>query len=235
MEPILILLIIILFLSIIFILSKKYSVNLLYKALFQLIRQKHIIVDYYFDFRYKIKTTNYKELCELDINFKNIIHGKRYQGTPYLLLDKIFDYINSIPDRTEFIDFGSGKGRTLFMALQNGFNKVTGVEFASDLCEIANKNLESLQTPERQINIINDDVLNFTIPTTANTFFFFNPFTEVVLEQVLEKIKNESTHPNKLIIYVNPIKQKIFQQKNYKLINVIHSLNHNNIVHFYQR
>ena len=43
----------------------------------------------------------------------------------------------SLPPGSGFVDFGCGKGRVLLLAAGFGFARITGVEFAKELCDIA--------------------------------------------------------------------------------------------------
>ncbi len=79
------------------------------------------------------------------------------------------------------IDYGCGKGRVLAVAAYHGFEKITGVEFAKELCEEARKNIIPVQQifPEKIFNVIYANAADYIIENDTNVFFFFNPFNEV--------------------------------------------------------
>ena len=108
-----------------------------------------------------------------------------------------------------FIDVGSGKGRVLIMAAQNGFNQVIGVELSPDLHAIAEHNLKNYQSKvgrKIQALLYNDDALAFELPNAPTVLFMFNPFDEVIMTQFVEKIdKSLEQNPREFyLIYIHP-------------------------------
>ena len=107
----------------------------------------------------------------------------------------------------EFVDFGSGKGRVLLMAAEQGFRKATGVEFALELHQAA---LENVAIYNRQaakpaaIEPLHQDAVNFAIPETPLVCFFYCPFRGKVLEQVLGNIvASHARNPRPIILLFN--------------------------------
>ena len=215
-----------LFLTIVIVLI--HSGNLLPMAR-TVIRFKHGVFDYVFDRFHMVETIKLNELSDFTIDSSNKVYGKRYQGTPYLVLRDIFQRLKHHKE-ANFIDFGAGKGRAMLMAARHGFKKVVGVEFSIELCEVAKNNL----LKQRQCEVINSDVLQYTVPVENSIFFFYNPFTEEVMEKVLENIEMvQNRSKDSIFIYANPICHHVFQRRGYKLLDKIKSPNHNYIVHFY--
>ena len=64
-----------------------------------------------------------------------------YLGSPARVTRYIIDALDIDPADYTFIDYGSGKGRALFVAAQQPFRKVVGVEISEQLHRVAENNL----------------------------------------------------------------------------------------------
>jgi hypothetical protein len=87
-----------------------------------------------------------------------------------------------------FIDFGSGRGRVLFLAAEYPFRKVQGVEFALELHEDAERNIGLYRHRSRRCSVVESLHLNardFRFPNENQVLFFFNPFAPAVMSEVL--------------------------------------------------
>ncbi len=164
--------------------------------------------------RYGIQTTKLNDLKKLSIKGNNINHAEIYQGSNYFLLEKVFDYLQSINADKNIVDYGCGKGRVLAVAAWYGFDKITGVEFAQELCEEAKKNMAHVQQhfPKKNFKILNIDVVDYAIEADTNVFFFFNPFDEIVMLSVVKNILSSlKKNPREAyIVYLNPVHKEIF-------------------------
>ncbi len=164
--------------------------------------------------KYNIHTIELDRLSTLSIKGDNLSHASIYQGANYYLLGKAFDYLASIDANKNMVDFGCGKGRVLVVAAYYGFNKITGIDFAKALCVAAEQNIQKVKAsyPSTGFTVICDDVVNYKIPADENVFFFFNPFDEVVMLQVvkniLQSLKESPRHVT--IVYLNPVHKEIF-------------------------
>lgn len=165
--------------------------------------------------KYKIDTISIDRLRNADIKSKNIAHSSIYQGVGYYALEKAFDYLQSVNATQSIVDFGCGKGRVLAVAAHYGFQNITGVDFAPALCNDALKNIERIKPhyPDTNFKVVCDDVVNYKIENDTNVFFFFNPFDEVVMLEVVKNILYSlKQNLRKIyIIYVNPLHKEIFE------------------------
>lgn len=176
------------------------------------------LVDYLFDRRYGIDTRTWARLNQLTIASDNQSKGRAYKPTRVVPLRKLFHAIQSLDpvvDRV-LVDFGCGKGRVLLVAAEFGFRAVRGVEFAQELCAIAQSNCAAYQAKtgsKTEFQIVAADVVNYAIHTDENIFFFFNPFDEEILHRVLHQISASLlAKPRKiLIIYHNPVKRQTIE------------------------
>ena len=164
--------------------------------------------------KYNIDTIELNRLNKLMIQGDNLIHASIYQGANYYLIEKAFDYLQSINANRSIIDFGSGKGRVLIVAAHYGFRNITGIDFAKALCISAEQNINQIKSnyPSTKFIVICDDVINYSIKEDENVFFFFNPFDEVVMLQVVKNIlKSLKENPRHIfIVYLNPLHKEIF-------------------------
>jgi len=177
-----------------------------------------VIIDYLFDIRYGIDTRKKLQLSELNIVGGNKEKAFAYEPTRLVPLRKFFKQIKPmIPPETVLVDIGCGKGRVLLGTLKLGFNEVRGIDFASELCEIAKKNYTiytSKKLYRTRCKVIENDVTNYHIKTDENIFFFNNPFDKDVLSKVLCNIADSVQIKQReiLIIYHNAEYPHVFEQ-----------------------
>jgi SAM-dependent methyltransferase len=177
--------------------------------------------------KYGINTTGADELVKLEDQGIDISHATIYMPVSYTLLEETFKQLNSNEPKTKnpkpkthFLDIGCGKGRALCIAAHQGFKKVTGLDFARDLCEAAKENLAitKQKIPALEYKVINNDAFYFEIPGDVDCIFFFNPFDEIIMSAVVNNIfRSLKTNPRKLtIIYVNPLHKELFLKAGFK-------------------
>lgn len=170
--------------------------------------------------KYNIDTIVLDRLNNLSIKGDNLAHSSIYQACNYYILEKGFAYLEDINENKNIIDFGSGKGRVLVVAAYHGFKNITGIEFANALCAHAEQNIKKTQPifPTVKFNIICDDVVNYKIEKEQNVFFFFNPFDEVIMLEVVKNIRSSLKENSRkvYIMYVNPVHKEIFLSAGFK-------------------
>mgnify|MGYP001260806677 FL=1 len=169
-----------------------------------------VLYEYIFDIVHKTNTRGYLELGNMNIK-DNIQNSTNYRGSNYFLLKKFFNKYDV--EGKELIDFGSGKGRVLLMAMKYKAKKAIGVEFAKELINISEMNLATYKINNNlttEYELIFDDVLNYEIPESSNVLFFYNPFNELILNELILKIKE--LKQDFLIVYINPVHRSIFDK-----------------------
>ncbi len=164
--------------------------------------------------KYGIRTSKVNDLTKLSIIGNNKKHAEIYQGANYFLLESVLSYLQNTGANKNIIDYGCGKGRVLAVAAFYGFNKITGIEFAKELCNASRKNIAPLQLqfPKKVFNIIHINAIDYKIEEDVNVFFFFNPFNEIVMNKVITNILT-SINQNKRMIhvtYINPRHKQLF-------------------------
>lgn len=167
----------------------------------------------YYERLFGIKTFHIKKTNDSD-NF-------HYQGASYYVLFELFKKLPDFLKNKGFIDFGSGKGRVLFCAENAGFNNLIGVELDEELVVNAKENLKTylLKRPESTFSFICENAVNFKIPDGVSTFFFFNPFSEKIMEQVAANISayQKKNTAEIYIIYVNPNFKNVWLNAGYEI------------------
>jgi hypothetical protein len=184
-----------------------------------LVRPFILAADYWFDFRYGTDTNKYSFLKDLDISSANKDHGNAYMPTRLAPLRKLFRVLQpAFPANPVLVDFGSGKGRVLMIAGEFGFRAARGVEFAPELCARCRENCAAYKNTTRTVTefeVIQSDVVDYSIRPDENVFFFYNPFDGVVLNQVLANIANslQKAPRSGLVVYCNPYFDGLIEQR----------------------
>ena len=170
---------------------------------------RFILSDLIFDMKYGIDTINTEQLENLEIDSQNKAVGNYYEGTNAYVFGKAFSHVPIDPSVSCFVDFGSGKGKAMFMAAERGFRRVIGVEFSIELVEISRKNLAIFREKSKsktEFEIIHMDASEYPIPADANLLFFSNPFNEALTTKVIGNIlKSLEASPREIwVIHLHP-------------------------------
>lgn len=164
--------------------------------------------------KYGIDTLGVDDLKNTDVISNNKKHAYIYQPASYFLLEKSFNFLNTDFDKNGFVDYGCGKGRVMAVAAFNGYKNITGIDFSQQLCEAAIKNTDKIKAyfPGTNFNTLCMDAMEYEIQIEDTTFFFFNPFDEVVMLQVVKNIlASQKQFPREIVIvYINPLFKEIF-------------------------
>lgn len=163
--------------------------------------------------KYNINTTGHNNLKHVISEGKDISHATIYMPASYNVLEAGFNTLHNHPKK-HFVDIGCGKGRAMAVALANGFEKITGIDFSHQLTIDAKKNMErAIETfGQKPITVLCEDAMHFAIPDDADCIFLFNPFDEYIVQQVALNIdKSLKKHPRKLtLMYANPLHKERF-------------------------
>jgi SAM-dependent methyltransferase len=172
-----------------------------------------VVVDLCFDLRYGTETVRWVDMNSLRLESERKKVGFSYIPSPVGPLRALLLKLD-LPKDGVFIDLGSGKGRVLLIAAQSGFQKIIGVEFSPELCQIARENVKAFLKKTRitaRLEIIESDAATFQIDRECNVIFMYHPFEKVVLDQVLANLRSSlSQFPRKIwVIYHNPVNDEI--------------------------
>jgi SAM-dependent methyltransferase len=108
-----------------------------------------------------------------------------------------------------FVDFGSGKGRVVYLvARYYRFGRVVGVELSDHLTRVAERNLERARPRLRcqDVRLVSCDATEFEIPDDMTVAYFYNPFTGETFRRVIDNIvASLDRRPRRLsLVYANP-------------------------------
>ncbi len=190
---------------------KKYGIKLPYVYFYE---------NHLFDIINKVDThkrltkDNYKEIP------KNFEFGIMYMSSFKSVINESIKFIYNLDEDFEkmnLVDLGCGKGKVIlvwknFLTKNRLTNNIIGVEYNNSLLSICKNNIKQ----KKSIELLNIDVsdLSNKLLSKKNVYYLFNPFNEVIIEELLKKI-NKSSY----IIYNNPVHIKVFLDFGYsKLI-----------------
>jgi Histone methylation protein DOT1 len=150
---------------------------------------RHNLSDRYIEYKLGIATSQVKTKEDLGLTREE---ERRYDPCDYGSLRKLLTMLEIQPGRDVLVDFGAGMGRVVVLAGLFQFRRIIGVEISSELCEIAESNLNRARSKLicQDIGVVHGDATKFAIPPDMTVAFFFNPFTGFVLDSVLENIRN---------------------------------------------
>jgi SAM-dependent methyltransferase len=174
--------------------------------------------DRWFDLRYHVHTAGFENVKQLHVRGGNLGHALSYEVSNPRTTRQILECL-PIEDfsRYTFVDFGSGKGRVLLMAAEFPFRKIVGVEFATELHEIAVRNIQRYRNSKQQcfaIAAVNSDVADFPIPEGDCVLYFYNPFRAPVMRALVDRIdESVERNPRDIIIaFLNPETGHVFDE-----------------------
>lgn len=149
------------------------------------------------------------------------ISGAPYQPTEPGIFAKMLQELRITFSSFTFVDIGSGKGRTLLMAAELGFNRVIGVELLPELHKIAQRNIGT--SGKRNIESVCVDAREFQFSSDPLVLYLFNPLPAAALSQLVENLRASlEQHPRDVrIVYHNPISESVLA--NARFLKKIHS------------
>jgi len=172
--------------------------------------------------RYGINTVKPEKLKKLTITEGDISKSSPYEAVSYYLLEKLMNAFRKFSNDTSIIDLGCGKGRVMAVAAHFGFTSITGIDFAKELCEEAEKNMQKVQQKFKDLKwkVICSDVLNYELQENDSIFFMFNPFEKEILEKFLQKIESSTEKYSRSIyfLYASPLHLAVLSQYGYEII-----------------
>lgn len=162
-----------------------------------------------FDERHGVDTAGKVELSTMEVVGQYRDYGHFYHGIDPIRFRRMTTMLPIDYGRFTFVDFGSGKGKALLLAAEWPFKAIVGVEFAPQLHRIAEANILSYRSASQRchaLRAICADATDFVLPDEPCVLYFYNPFGEVVLSQVLANVRRSlEARPRDLwVCYANP-------------------------------
>ena len=161
----------------------------------------------WWDWRHRVATSGDIPPEKLKMRPELQRHSTNYMPTHPRHLRLLFNMLPLETGEYTLIDFGSGKGRVLTMAVSFPFREVIGIEGAHDLHVLAEANLRRFRGRRlcRSARSLCLDVRSFPIPPVKSVYYFFHPFAEPVMLSVLHNICRslQETPRDCFLVYVN--------------------------------
>jgi SAM-dependent methyltransferase len=151
-------------------------------------RREWAHLDGAFDVRHGVDTTGIVPLESLKIDSANKELGIRYQPSNPEGFRALMGTIEEPLDELTFVDLGAGKGRTLLLASELPFVRVVGVEFSSELCEVARRNVAAYPASAARngsVDVVCADAAQWPIPESPLLLYVYNAFEAPLLASVL--------------------------------------------------
>lgn len=140
------------------------------------------------------------------------------QGSPSgnIYLSQLLQSLE-IESKDRILDIGCAKGSAMRIMHKFPFSRIDGLELSERLSNIAVSNFRKLKFDSQ---VFHKDASEFKFYNDYNYFYLYNPFPAVVMEKVINEIKNQIIgNQVKYIIYNNPVCHLILLQNGFKKIN----------------
>lgn len=132
-------------------------------------------------------------------------HYHRTESTDYHVLDTLFKHLE-VKSNDILVDMGAGTGRVLlYSALQLNI-AVKGIEYLKESYDIALENIENSQKRHEfpSIQLYHIAVEDYEVSDKDTIFYFFNPFSLIIMRPVIYEIMRSVTifeRPIQLVFY----------------------------------
>jgi hypothetical protein len=161
-------------------------------------------VDAEFDRKYGVDTGGVVRPKADEVVGGHWAFGGNYQAVdPSMFLNFLGKLNLPFPEFT-FIDFGSGKGRTLLLASFFPFSKIVGVEYCRELNRVARQNAGRFWPAERvclEIEVQDGDAAEYPIPDEPLVLYLYHPFSEQVMSKVIQNVVDSyRRHPRRIVV-----------------------------------
>jgi len=170
-----------------------------------------------FDMERGVDTGGFIHPTELNVTSPNRLYAVSYHATDPNDFRRAIQALPINFRQFTFVDFGSGKGRTLLLAGEFGFQEIIGVEFSTELHRIAEANIVRVRhAGSGSIRSVCVDATDFKIPDKPLVCYFCNPFGAAVMSQVISNLQwSLNRHPREIyIVYYNAKESRLFDDTN---------------------
>lgn len=159
------------------------------------------------DRKYGVETGGHIELDDLTVIGDNKALGATFVSSSPSTFNFLAQHFPKNREDYVYIDFGSGKGRTLFLAALAGFRRIIGVEFSGALCEKASENVRSFRArcaARTDIRIAHADATEFELPAEDLVLYFASPFQLPLWHKMIANIvRSVNENPRNIVIVVS--------------------------------
>ncbi len=138
-----------------------------------------------------------------------------YEATPVGDIERLLDAAPLAPERSTFVDIGSGMGRVVFVASRRPFRQIVGVEISPALHQIARDNRERWPQADvrcRDVRLVRADAASFSFPRGDLVVYLYNPFRAEVLEPVLDALLRDPDR-SVVVLYHTPLERACIEAR----------------------
>ena len=143
-----------------------------------------------FDEATGLQTAGNTAIWSLDIVSPNAHLGEDYQPTQEKNFEAAMSELGLDYAKYTFIDLGCGKAKSIVLAKRYDFARYIGVEFASDLAEIAISNIETANISDADILCM--DASEFEFSESDFVLYMYNPFKAEIMKNVMRNLASVS-------------------------------------------
>jgi SAM-dependent methyltransferase len=140
-----------------------------------------------FDRKHGTDTGGLIPLYKFSIRSLNARFAGPYRATDVDDLTDAIRFLDESLGDFVFIDLGCGKARTVLVAVELGFGRAIGVEFAEELVAIARANIAKTQA--RNATIILGDATEYEFPDANLVVYLYNPFSAELMRRVVDNLE----------------------------------------------
>jgi SAM-dependent methyltransferase len=146
---------------------------------------------------------------KLDIGEERKLQALWYQPIASITFGLVLSNLKINYEDYIFIDYGSGKGRALFLAAYFSFKRIIGVELSNELHKICLNNIRNFhdrKVKRSDITSVCEDATNFDLPKEPSVIFFFQPFNREIFTVVMDIIRRslQKRFRHIIIVYYHP-------------------------------
>jgi SAM-dependent methyltransferase len=175
--------------------------------------------DRHFDRRHGLDTGGLIPIEALDVSDRDQWRGWGYMPSQPEWFHLVISSLKLDYRQYNFIDFGSGKGRTLLLAAKYPFRRIIGVEISRQLHEIAERNLAIWRRNRKvpsHLYALQADAAQFALPDGPCVLYFYNPFKASVMAQVLARVEASylAAPRHMVLIYAHPTSRHVVDSCN---------------------
>jgi hypothetical protein len=145
-----------------------------------------------YDEQHNVETQERVAVEDLAIDGRSAEFAERYGSTPVLTFRTILDQLDIEFANYSFLDYGAGKGRTMFLAADYPFARILGVELASNVYQVGLRNIRTFRSDEQRcfdIELIKADATDVELPDGNVVAYLSAPFWGLVMDRVLDNIR----------------------------------------------
>lgn len=173
-------------------------------------------------FKYNLrKTFAPVALKYLTIKSADITRSSPYEAVNYYMLERLLKTFRHLSPVTSIVDLGCGKGRVMVVAAHLGFKKLTGIDFAKELCEEASLNMKRTKAIINDIEwkVVYGNVLDYPVQPDDAVFFMFNPFVEETVNKFLDMLDAScAQYPRETwFLYASPVHAAVLEKRGYQM------------------